>query len=139
MNRDAMIEALAKAIQLHPLPAQGGVHMGGGQARSVAAAVLDLCGTEPLAWREPSERDLKPGLCCSGAERIADIDKHRWYRVYPCSDSEWMWCHQFNGVYIAGSFHEACNDRPSAQAAAQSHATAAHWANTPLGKLVGVV
>ena len=42
MNRDAMIEALAKAMQLNPPPALGRVHMGGGQARSIAAAVLDL-------------------------------------------------------------------------------------------------
>lgn len=105
MNRDAMIEALAD------LMAQ--TLIDGGTLTTGAAAVLDLCGPEPLVFREEPRNGWKIGVSYAGPDTHIMRNDHGWQYKSVC-------------------FHNL----EAAQAAAQDHATAAHWANTPLGKLV---
>lgn len=105
MNRDAMIEALAD------LMAQ--TLIDGGTLTTGAAAVLDLCGPEPLVFREEPRNGWKIGVSYAGPDAHIMRNDHGWQYKSVC-------------------FHNL----EAAQAAAQDHATAAHWANTPLGKLV---
>lgn len=105
MNRDAMIEALAD------LMAQ--TLIDGGTLTTGAAAVLDLCGPEPLVFREEPRNGWKIGVSYAGPDAHIMRNDHGWQYKSVC-------------------FHNL----EAAQAAAQDHATATHWANTPLGKMV---
>lgn len=105
MNRDAMIEALAD------LMAQ--TLIDGGTLTTGAAAVLDLCGPEPLVFREEPRNGWKIGVSYAGPDTHIMRNDHGWQYKSVC-------------------FHNL----EAAQAAAQDHATAAHWAKTPLGKMV---
>lgn len=108
MNRDAMIEALAEAISAAIL---GKTATRGG--RDAAAAVMDLCGPEPLVWRDSygvlrAETPFGDYMVTGGIARRA-----------------------------GSLLHEiTLPDTQPPQAAAQSHATAAHWSQTPLGKIL---
>ena len=104
MNRDAMIEALAD------LMAQ--TLIDGGTLTTGAAAVLDLCGPEPLVFREEPRNGWKIGVSYAGPDTHIMRNDHGWQYKSVC-------------------FHNL----EAAQAAAQDHATAAHWAKTRLGKL----
>ena len=118
MSRDAMIEALAD------LMAQ--TLIDGGTLTTGAAAVLDLCGPEPLVW------DVFEG----GRGAKATAWRKANYLITHWSDGRFELVESYPGYQgdnIAGAFMPTLE---AAQAAAQDHATAAHWANTPLGKLV---
>ena len=78
-----------------------------------AAAVLDLCGPEPLVFREEPRNGWKIGVSYAGPDAHIMRNDHGWQYKSVC-------------------FHNL----EAAQAAAQDHAVVAHWANTPLGKLV---
>ena len=84
-----------------------------------AAAVLELVGPKPLVWSMPDK---------NGWRRAGE------YHLGPCNTAERQW--GFGLVLSKISWHPTIE---SAQAAAQAHADAAHWANCPLGKLAGVV
>ena len=112
MNRDAMIEALARVISVTIL---GKTATRGGM--DAAAAVLDLCGPEPLVWAD--SKLFK--ACYSGPYTVQ----------HEHSGDVQVWCAGIDGVIFAEG-----DSKAEMQSAAQSHATAAHWANTPLGKLV---
>lgn len=85
----------------------------GGTLTTGAAAVLDLCSPEPLVFREEPRNGWKIGVSYAGPDAHIMRNDHGWQYKSVC-------------------FHNL----EAAQAAAQDHATAAHWANTPLGKLV---
>lgn len=104
MTRDKMIEALAKAII--------NLHDQDKSAFEMAAAVLDLCGPEPLVFREEPRNGWKIGVSYAGPDAHIMRNDHGWQ-------------------YKSACFHNL----EAAQAAAQDHATAAHWAKTPLGKM----
>ena len=108
MNRDAMIEALAEAISAAIL---GKTATRGGT--DAATAVLDLCSPEPLVFREEPRNGWKIGVSYAGPDAHIMRNDHGWQYKSVC-------------------FHNL----EAAQAAAQDHATATHWANTPIGKLV---
>jgi len=118
MNRDKMIEALASRLEDYRCGRDGNTAM------ETAAAVLDLCGPEPLVWEQ----------ACADFHRANVL--RGCYEVYGV-DGDWWAMLMVNGTGYCISRSNATPDL--AQAAAQSHATAAHWASTPLGKLVGVV
>ena len=110
MTREKMIEAITTAIL-------------GKTAPKAAAAVLDLCGPKKLVW------------CVE--EYTATIGHRAGCYIVTQSKN--------GGVCFLSSCHPH-NIGPlkyptleAAQSAAQSLADAAHWAPTPLGKLVGVV
>jgi len=84
----------------------------------IAAAVLDLCGPKPLVWAETS-----PGFY------RADILRG-CYKVYG-KDGDWR---AVLMAYCVGYNVTRGEKTPeAAQAAAQAHADAAHWANTRMG------
>lgn len=124
MNREKMIEALAKAIEAelwensdegtfdHGANSQAIVH---DMAKASAAAVLDLCGPKKLVWK------------VLGDSSVHDVDCR--YEVAP----DGKYWRLVNGVTGGGSYIGHFADRAAAQAAAQSHADAAHWANTVIG------
>ena len=107
MSRDAMIEALARVISVTIL---GKTATRGGM--DAAAAVLDLCGPEPLVWQ-------RNGNHWAGGRGY--VVRQQFSRYV---------------LTIRNQFDQYFDALEAAQAAAQDHATAAHWANTPLGKLV---
>ena len=109
MSRDAMIEALARVIN-DKMPPTSGMDE---TPADIAAAVLDLCVPEPLVFREEPRNGWKIGVSYAGPDAHIMRNDHGWQYKSVC-------------------FHNL----EAAQAAAQDHATAAHWANTPLGKLV---
>ena len=108
MSRDAMIEALARVIN-DKMPPTSGMDE---TPADIAAAVLDLCGPEPLVFREEPRNGWKIGVSYAGPDAHIMRNDHGWQYKSVC-------------------FHNL----EAAQAAAQDHATAAHWAKTPLGKL----
>jgi len=133
MNREKMIEALAKAIYCAegsgrlpaPWTCAGDVHekewafLRKEYAKS-AAAVLDLCGPKKLVWKYQSDGS------------VHDVDCR--YEVAP----DGKYWRLVEGVTGGGSYIGHFADRTAAQAAAKSHADAAHWANTPLGHALGL-
>jgi len=79
-----------------------------------AAAVLDLCGPKPLAWVE------------TGTNRYSAKN----FDAKVITDgNNWATCPE-DWPPFGGYPHPTLE---AAQAAAQAHADAAHWANTPLG------
>lgn len=94
-----------------------------------AAAVLELVGPRPLVW------DVFE--CGRGAKATAWRKAN--YLITRWSDGRFELVESYPGYQgdnIAGAFMPTLE---AAQAAAQAHADAAHWANCPLGKLAGVV
>ena len=93
-----------------------------------AAAVLELVGPRELAWE------------------MLDEDGNWWRSPAPLFGSirvenygsgftvNWS-APGITDTLVCGNWPDA----KAAQAAAQAHADAAHWANCPLGKLAGVV
>lgn len=142
-ERDKMIETLAEAMAYTDRQSNDcaedaqdfWAHTGDSKKtawRAIAAAVLDLCGPEKLVWTT-----LGDGKGRYRLDSSISVAKHKdghYFISLPCnSGSDYYW---------TGPANSGCKyylTIEAAQAAAQSHATAAHWANTPLGKLVGVV
>ena len=110
MNREKMIEAITTAIL-------------GKTAPKAAAAVLDLCGPEKLVWHKSD---------MSGWNG----DYHTLptaYTVRYADENGWRWSRWGYGAHGWEPSPEA------AQAAAQSNADAAHWANTVIGAMHSVL
>ena len=123
MTNPAILEALVKAISA----AYDDALMHG--EREAAAAVLELVGPKPLVW------DVFE--CGRGAKATAWRKAN--YLITRWSDGRFELVESYPGYQgdnIAGAFMPTIE---AAKSAAQAHADAAHWANTPLGKLVGVV
>ena len=87
-----------------------------------ADAVLALVGPKPLDWRMPY--GTVKAEFGGGTIRIEDFRDYFMVEFSTPGHSRPL---------VAGSFA----DLSSAQAAAQAHADAAHWRNTPLGDLIG--
>ena len=127
MTDPAILEALARAIHCHDgrLPTPWDADMIARWpddceyerkvAMSQAAAVLELVGPRPLKWMN---------------------NGNHW-----AGGLGWV-VRKMGGQYVltkASRFDQYFPTLEAAQAAAQAHADAAHWANCPLGKLAGVV
>ena len=112
-DRNAILEALAKAIL-------------GKTAPQAAAAVLELVGPRPLVFWTSDTGDL----VCDTLFGRYQIQKGgaRWCCMYAMGNKR-----RPKGD-DAPTFHKS---EESAQAAAQAHADAAHWANTALGAMIG--
>jgi len=89
-------------------------------ASDAAAAVLDLCGPKPLEWQRDETN------CCIWDCHSADSNQYRL--LY--SERHGDYTVLIDGKWVLYDTLEA------AQAAAQEHADAAHWANTPMGGFV---
>jgi hypothetical protein len=123
MNRDKMIEALAREIEVTMNAHRDLDDM----SDVIAAAVLDLCGPEPLVWSGNEDDCYMQVTTLSGVYCVGVVNDG-WYAEFEA--------HTAPKPHSLGWYYDSAT---SAKAAAQSHADAAHWANTPLGKLVGVV
>ena len=110
MNREKMIEALASVIRECRYVNRS--------SEDIATAVLDLCGPKKLVWRHPSSANFRKGECFH-----ARCATHH-HAVHKKQDAWW-----YN---VDGKTYPTLE---AAQAAAQAHADAAHWANTPMGDL----
>ena len=113
-DRDKMIEALTTAIL-------------GKTAPQAAAAVLELVKPKRLVWDGLSM--YMTAETSSGKytiERGYRPDKPLW-----CG---WIFQTHDDGQSVYFNGNDA-SDIPDAQAAAQAHADAAHWGNTPIGDL----
>ena len=109
MTKPAILEAMVKVIA----KAYDNALMHG--ERDAAAAVLELVGPKPLHWMN---------------------NGNHW-----AGGLGWV-VRKMGGQYVltkASRFDQYFPTLEAAQAAAQAHADAAHWANCPLGKLAGVV
>lgn len=85
-----------------------------------AAAVMALVGPKPLVWEAPCAGFYRATVRCG------------CYEVYG-QDGDWW-------AMIGGEVrHISKGNRNAteAQAAAQAHADASHWANTQIGHLIG--
>ena len=129
-DRNAILEALARAIHCHDgrLPTPWDADMIARWpddceyqrkvAMSQAAAVLELVGPKHLKWHSP----------CAGLYR-ADAALGLYEVIFA---EETSMCFRVAG----GVFHRLRvmgDTLEAAQAAAQAHADAAHWANTKIG------
>ena len=90
-----------------------------------AAAVLELVGPKPLVWEAYAQGEIS---------RPNDV--HPEYCTAPSVSKERAGEWRLRGPWIGFNYYPT---KEAAQAAAQAHADAAHWANCPLGKLAGVV
>ena len=129
MTDPAILEALAKAMNGPHLPVPGDSkhtiaelrdikwqNIGKGDRQNFlnqAAAVLELVGPKPLVWSMPDK---------NGWRRAGE------YHLGPCNTAERQW--GYGLVLSKISWHPTLE---AAQAAAQAHADAAHWANTQIG------
>jgi hypothetical protein len=146
MTRDKMIKALAKRMAFSARdrsdvsedPNEHWAYTGdAGKVKwiKVAAAVLDLCGPKNLVWAWPNDYGVVARA----------VTAHGTYSLHDDEDSAGG--RMFVEFHITGDadctkyairIDEGYCEPEELQAAAQAHADAAHWANTPLGKLVGV-
>jgi len=113
-DRNAIIAVLTVAIM-------------GKTAPQAAAAVLDLLGPRELVW------DVFEG----GGGAKAKIFGHANYLITRWADGKFEVCESYpgyQGARIGDGFYPTIE---AAQAAAQAHAYAAHWANTPMGDMIG--
>jgi hypothetical protein len=121
----AMIEAIALAISR----SVGEFVMPGGDLRLSAAAVLALVGPKPLVW-VGKEEDCY--ITCDMG--------HKDYDLQVCDTLERPCDYVWSASYIETGMGRPINlgrgTLEAMQAAAQAHADAAHWANTPLGDLI---
>ena len=117
MTKPAILEAMVKVIA----KAYDNALMHG--ERDAAAAVLELVGPRPLVW------DVFE--CGRGAKATAWRKAN--YLITRWSDGRFELVESYPGYQgdnIAGAFMPTLE---AAQAAAQAHADAAHWANTKIG------
>jgi len=108
-DRNAILEALASILEDYRCGRDGKT------AKEAAAAVLELVGPKPLHWMN---------------------NGNHW-----AGGLGWV-VRKMGSRYVltkASCFDQYFDTLEAAQAAAQKHADAAHWANCPLGKLAGVV
>jgi hypothetical protein len=123
MTRDEMIEKIAEAIA-DAIDATPEAETAAKVNKAAAAAVLDLCGPKPLVWDYVSNTQTwqaKSGL----GEYSVGFDDGWWGELI--GNIQWEW-------------EPDCDPRTyygpdAAQAAAQAHYEAAHWAQTPMGDL----
>jgi hypothetical protein len=94
-------------------------------ANAAAAAVLDLCGPKPLEWEEPCRQN---NYCTIARTKCGD------YYVDVCGGRHQAWMESLTKPYEV-QIGEPLGCMYAAQAAAQAHADAAHWANTKVGDL----
>ena len=137
MNRDKMIDAIAKAIYCHKgdLPAPWD-NVGDGwegnwselrmEAQSQAAAVLELMRPKRLVWEGKVEDCF---MTCDLGHKNYDL--HVSDTLERSCDYEWSASYQEGGM--GRPLHLSSGTLELAQAAAQDHADAAHWGNTPIG------
>jgi hypothetical protein len=119
MTRDEMIDVLATMVEDYRHGKDGRT------AKELAAAVLDLCGPKPLRWEEPCQAN---NYCTIARTTRGD------YYVDVCGGRHQAWMESLTKPYEV-QIGEPLGCMISAQAAAQVHADAAHWANTPMGDL----
>ena len=129
-DRNAILETLARAIHCHDgrLPTPWDADMVARWpddcmyerrvAMSQAAAVLELVGPKPLVWVKSHWEMYTAGAYTINLMHWPDTPTdHKLY------------IEQENGVEFIGNYPTI----EAAQAAAQAHADAAHWANTKIG------
>jgi hypothetical protein len=139
MTREKMIEAMAKRMAWAGIAKYDAsedaddlwlntLDYGQDHWLKIATAVLDLCGPEPLVWVSECGDGyiICRATCSSSKEKYTSGTDRNGDSYWVCDNLNWYQEIDSGGL-------------EAAQAAAQAHATAAHWANTPLGKLVGVV
>jgi hypothetical protein len=123
MTRDEMKAKLADALEEAAIGVNGWTTTSDRKlVRSLATAVLYLCGPKPLEWDYVSNTQTwqaKSGL----GEYSVGFDDGWWGELI--GNIQWEW-------------EPDCDPRTyygpdAAQSAAQAHADAAHWANTPMG------
>ena len=115
MTDPAILEALTEVI--------GNGRISDYPSTLIAAAVLELVGPRPLVW------DVFE--CGRGAKATAWRKAN--YLITRWSDGRFELVESYPGYQgdnIAGAFMPTLE---AAQAAAQAHADAAHWANTKIG------
>ena len=143
MTNPAILEALAKAMNGPHLPVPGDSkhtlselrdikwqNIGKGDRQNFlnqAAAVLELVGPKQLEWEMLSESGQ---FYRANAPLFGSVRVENYGGGFNVLWSVPGYC----DTLVPGRFVSA----ELAQAAAQAHADAAHWANTPLGELVGV-
>ena len=88
-----------------------------------AAAVLELVGPEKLVWESPCEANNQCHIARTArGDYYVDVDGGRHQ----------AWMESLTKPYEV-QIGEPVGDMFTAQAAAQAHADAAHWANTKIG------
>jgi hypothetical protein len=108
MTREKMIEALAEMLENYRCGRDGNT------ADECAAAVLDLCGPKRLVW----QRNGKHWACGRDGLVIRMQSAKRFV------------------LTRRNAFDQSFDTIESAQAAAQAHADAAHWANTLIADMI---
>ncbi len=101
----------------------------GRSSDEIAAAVLALVGPKPLVWLvlgDGNPRDIYSSLSIAASPYGPYFIGHS-----PKSGDQYCWSGPCNS---GGRWFPTL---AAAQAAAQAHADAAHWANTKLGDLIG--
>ena len=88
-------------------------------AKAATEAAMKACGPRELVWMHPSDGTIHDENCRYEIER----DGRLWRLI--------------KGVTGGGSYIGHFGTLEAAKSAAQSHADAAHWANTVIGAEVG--
>jgi hypothetical protein len=97
-------------------------------AKASAAAVLELMRPKPLVWVADPRQDYK--------RLIASAHGFTYHVDTSYSGPEaWLWIYE-NGNSVTKRTEKPQPNEAAAQAAAQTHADAAHWASTGLGDLI---
>jgi len=120
MTTEQIKEAIAKAFESYRLGKDGNT------ATEAAAAVMALVGPKPLVWEYPSDLN---NYCTIARTPRGD------YYVDICGGRHQAWMESLTKPYEV-QIGEQVENVYSAKAAAQSHADAAHWANTPLADMI---
>ena len=129
MTNPAILEALANVIMNTP----GDPHSYGPtvhDARAIAAAVLELVGPRPLVWGMVHHRGtdfIEARSSITGTYSLRCTE--RGYTI--------IWLNERPLHPVVHGAHFSYGTLEAAQAAAQAHADAAHWANTALGAMIG--
>lgn len=115
MNEEQIKSALADII--------GKIVLGRTASRAAseaAAAIYEQVKPKPLVWKHPSGGDHRKGECFHAR---TDLHHHA--------------VHNLRGGWWYNVTSETYPTIEAAQAAAQSHADAVHWANTALADMIG--
>ncbi len=138
MTKPAILEALARAIHCHDgrLPTPWDADMidrwpddceyERKVAMSQAAAVLELVGPRPLVWGMVHHRGtdfIEARSSITGTYSLRCTE--RGYTI--------IWLNERPLHPVVHGAHFSYGTLEAAQAAAQAHADAAHWANTKIG------
>ena len=138
MTNPAILEALARAIHCHDghLPTPWDAYMIDRWpddceyerkiAMSQAAAVLELVGPRPLVWGMVHHRGtdfIEARSSITGTYSLRRTE--RGYTI--------IWLNERPLHPVVHGAHFSYGTLEAAQAAAQAHADAAHWANTQIG------